>query len=105
MNTLVSKIAAGATIGAMTFALSLATTAPAQAFTANVQQATNHYVNCFNLMLTDPAAHAAECSPSTIPGSLSSLSTPVAAGTPVVEHCYPKGKKAMRSFRRMSRPN
>ena len=113
MNTFLSKFAAGATIGAITVALSLATAAPAQAFTANVQQATDHYVNCFNLMLTDPAAHAAQCSPSTIPQSLASLSTPVAAGTPAPAYeCGWKGMKGYKgkkgegfSFRRSFRPN
>lgn len=84
MNTLVSKIAAGATIGAMTFALSLATTAPAQALTPNVQQATDHFIECLELMIKDPAEHAKQCSPSNVAPVTYSLSDT----NPAAPKCY-----------------
>lgn len=74
MNKLFTKIAAGASIGAMTVALSLATTAPAQALTPNVQQATNHFIECLELMIKDPAEHAKQCSPSNVAPVTNSLS-------------------------------
>lgn len=68
--TIMSR-ALGATL--LAAGMALAPVGPAQAFTPDVREQADHYFHCLGLLLTDPVAHANECSPNTIPNTNKSL--------------------------------
>lgn len=68
--TIMSR-ALGATL--LAAGMALAPVGPAQAFTPDVREQADHYFHCLGLLLTDPVAHAKECSPNTIPNTNKSL--------------------------------
>jgi len=42
-------------------------TVATQAFTPNVAEEVDHFVECFGWMIVDPAMHESECSPGRVP--------------------------------------
>lgn len=77
--TIMSR-ALGATL--LAAGMALAPAGPAQAFTPDVREQADHYFHCLGLLLTDPVAHAKECSPNTIPNTNKSLTEPVIGAPP-----------------------
>lgn len=77
--TIMSR-ALGATL--LAAGMALAPVGPAQAFTPDVREQADHYFHCLGLLLTDPVAHAKECSPNTIPNTNKSLTEPVIGAPP-----------------------
>lgn len=58
--------------------------AGAQAFTPNVQDNVEHFIECFGWMLTDPDTHAQNC----LPGHIPPLETLAPAGPPEIIPSY-----------------
>lgn len=71
--------------------LSAAVSPPAQA--NDVVDEIGHFIACFGWMLTDPAAHAANCNPGTPEVRLESLATPGSASGPAAALEGPTGEE------------
>lgn len=88
-----------AVTGAIIGSIALAPTS-SFAFDTRIAQGANHFATCFELMLTDPAAHAAECGPGRAPPAFTHVTGNGHYVYPVVDECKHHGKKHHRHHRR-----